>query len=175
LSTTHTLVTLRGNHDIMMSEARRDQESFARWIENGGDKTLRSYSPFEDDPGKLTDVPDSHWHFLDELEPYFEIGTHFFVHANAYPDIPLADQPDFMLYWEKFNDPPMHESGKIMVCGHTSQKSGLPLTNGNAICIDTFACGGQWLSCLHVESGVIWQANEEGETRQLQWSEYEEA
>ena len=43
--------------------------------------------------------------------------------ANAYADIPLDEQPDIMLYWEGFADPPPHESGKIMVCGHTLQRS----------------------------------------------------
>jgi len=168
LDTTHTLVPIRGNHDIMMVDARRDEDSFRKWIECGGDATLRSYSPFEGDRGELVDVPDNHWRFLEErLTATFETDGHFFVHASAYPDLPIDDQPDFMLYWEQFNDPPRHESGKIMVYGHTSQKSGLPVTNGNAICIDTWACGRGWLTCLHVESGILWQANENGDTRSL--------
>jgi serine/threonine protein phosphatase 1 len=128
----------------------------------------RHYAPLDADKGKLDDVPDTHWRFLtEELLPYYETDSHFFVHANAYPDIPLAEQPDFMLYWEQLNDPPQHESGKTMICGHTSQKSGLPITNGHAICIDTWACGQGWLSCLDVASGKIWQARQSGERREL--------
>lgn len=83
-------------------------------------------------------MPERHWQFIEKrLLPTFETDRHFFVHANAYPDMASDEQPDFMLFWEQFDDPPLHESGKIMVCGHTSQKSGLPITNGNAICIDT--------------------------------------
>ncbi len=168
VDTVHTLVPLRGNHDIMMSDARDDDPSFDKWIKCGGDATLRSYSPFDGDSGELADVPDNHWQFLEQrLVPTFETDTHFFVHANAYPEIPLEDQPDFMLYWEQYNDPPMHDSGKIMVCGHTSQKSGQPVSNGNAICIDTWAHGRGWLTCLHTESGFIWQANNAGETRKM--------
>ena len=37
----------------------------------------------------------------------------------------------------------------------------------NAICIDTWACGGGWLSWLHAESGMIWQANEIGQARKF--------
>lgn len=162
------LIALRGNHDIMMLDARNDDDSFRKWIDVGGKATLKSYSPFESDDGALADIPDHHWQFLENnLVSTFETETHFFVHANAYPDLPIDDQPDFMLYWEQFNDPPRHESGKVMVGGHTSQKSGLPVTNGNAICIDTWACGRGWLSCLHIESGMIWQANESGETRRM--------
>jgi len=162
---TAQLVALRGNHEIMMLQARESDEAFKNWIECGGDATLASYSPFGD-AGRLVDVPDAHWEFLDEhLRGWFETDTHFFVHANAYPEYSLEEQPDFMLYWEGFNDPPPHESGKIMVCGHTSQKSGLIRNIGHAVCIDTWACGKGWLTCLDVCSGKYWQANQRGETR----------
>lgn len=168
LQSTYDLRPLRGNHDMMMLNAREDVSAYRKWINVGGDKTLKSYAPFDGDAGSLADVPESHWNFLqNSLLSYFETETHFFVHANAYPDIPLEDQPDFMLYWEQYNNSPQHESGKIMVCGHTSQKSGLPLVNPYSVCIDTWACGGGWLSCLHVESGRVWQSNQRGETRRL--------
>ncbi|HUG67923.1 MAG TPA: metallophosphoesterase family protein [Pirellulaceae bacterium] len=171
----HALKPLRGNHDIMMLNARNSESEYRKWMDVGGDATLRSYAPFENDPGTLADVPDHHWRFLaDRLLPYFETDTHFFVHANAYPDISLDEQPDFMLYWEQFNDPPRHESGKTMICGHTSQKTGLPLSSPYAVCVDTWACGNGWLTCLHVESGKIWQANQRGETRQLWLDELRE-
>lgn len=162
------LVPLRGNHEIMMLQARESKEALQCWLECGGDATLTSYSPF-DDPGRLADVPDEHWRFLEEeTRAWFETRTHFFVHANAYPDCPLDEQPDFMLYWEKFESPPPHQSGKVMVCGHTSLKSGVPLNLGHALCIDTWACGGGWLTCLDVATGQYWQANQQGETRTAQ-------
>jgi serine/threonine protein phosphatase 1 len=142
------LVPLRGNHELMMLQARESEEAFSRWIHYGGDATLASYSPFGDS-GSLVDVPDSHWQFLDEeTRAWFETDTPFFVHANAYPNCSLEEQPDLMLYWEGFNDPPPHESGKVMVCGHTSQKSGRPRNIGHAVCIDTWACGNGWLRWL---------------------------
>lgn len=162
---TGKLVALRGNHELMMLEARQSDECFRRWIEYGGAATLASYAP-SGDAGRLVDVPESHWQFLEERTcGWFETQTHFFVHANAYPDCPLDEQPEFMLYWEPFADPPAHESGKIMVCGHTSQTSGLPRSIGHAICIDTWAYGKGWLTCLDVASGRYWQANQRGETR----------
>jgi serine/threonine protein phosphatase 1 len=159
------LVALRGNHEIMMLQAREGEEAFRRWMEYGGDTTLASYSPFGD-AGRLVDVPDSHWDFLENgTLPWFETGKHFFVHANAYPGLPLDDQPDLMLYWEPFGEPEPHESGKVMVCGHTPQKTGLPRSVGHAICIDTWAYGAGWLTCLDVETGRYWQANLAGEHR----------
>lgn len=159
------LVALRSNHELMMLDAREGGHMLNRLLHCGGDATLASYSPL-DDEGRISDVPDEHWEFLDkQLVGWYETPTHFFVHANAYPDYPLDQQPDLMLYWESFNDPPPHESGKVMICGHTSQKSGVPLSLGHAVCIDTWACGRGWLTCLDVDTGRYWQANQQGEVR----------
>ncbi len=160
------LVALFGNHELMMLQARDSEEALASWLQAGGDATLASYSPF-DDAGRLADVPDRHWRFLEQdLLPYYEMETHFFVHAGAYPELPLEEQPDSMLYYESWNDPAPHESGKILVCGHTPQPSGVPLSIGHAVCIDTDVFGRRgWLTCLDVASGQYWQANQRGETR----------
>jgi serine/threonine protein phosphatase 1 len=159
------LVALRGNHELMMVRARDDESQMEEWLKNGGDAALSSYSPF-DDAGSLADVPDHHWEFFDTVcRDWYETDTHFFVHANAFPDLALDEQPEFMLFWEQFNDPSPHQSGKTMVCGHTPQKSGLPISIGHAICIDTRAHKGGWLTCLDVKSGRYWQANESGEHR----------
>lgn len=162
---TGNLIALRGNHELIMLQARESDEAFRVWQEVGGDATLASYSPFGD-AGRIVDIPDSHWEFIEQgTRSWFEIETHFFVHASADPDCPLADQPDFMLFWEGFDNSVPHNSGKIMVCGHTSQKSGKPKTIGHAICIDTWAYGRGWLTALDVDSGKYWQANQRSETR----------
>lgn len=169
----HNLVPLRGNHEIMMLQHGEGPDRHQRWLQVGGKATLKSYSSIGgDDPGDVSDIPSAHWKFLeDRLLPFHETETHIFVHGNAYADMEMHEQPDYMLFWEKFGDPPRHSSGKTLVCGHTSQKSGLPLTNGNAICIDTWACGGGWLTCLDVGSGQIWQANQKRKTRRLHLDE----
>lgn len=160
LSNNHDLVPLRGNHEIMMLDARQKESWLGPWLSYGGAATLESYG------GSFDDVPDSHIEFLEnDLMAHHESDSHFFVHANVSPDIALADQTDAALYWQKYNDPPPHCSGKIMVCGHTQQASGLPASNGHSVCIDTRAWDDGWLSCLDVASGRIWQANEAGENR----------
>jgi hypothetical protein len=80
-----SLVALRGNHELMMLQARDDAEAFRRWIDYGGDATLASYAPFGDG-GRLVDIPDGHWSFLErDLRGWFETASHFFVHANTIP------------------------------------------------------------------------------------------
>jgi serine/threonine protein phosphatase 1 len=162
------LIALRGNHEIMMLSHDNSPDHHRRWLQVGGTATLTSYAPIGDGgTGDVADIPPSHWQFLrNRLLSYYQTKTHLFVHANLYSDMDLKEQPDYMLFWEKFGDPPRHQSGKVMVCGHTTQKSGLPLDNGNAICIDTWAYGdGGWLTCLDVSSRRIWQANQKGQTR----------
>jgi serine/threonine protein phosphatase 1 len=169
LSQRYNVRPIRGNHEIMMLGAKHmGFESFQSWLMSGGDATLHSYGVRPDDEESLDAIPDEHWDFLDnKLLSFVETKHHFFVHANAYPEMRLQDQPEFMLYWEPVDDPPRHQSGKMMICGHASQKTGYPKVMDNAICIDTWACGKGWLSCLHVESGMVWQANQKRETRRF--------
>jgi serine/threonine protein phosphatase 1 len=133
------LTAVLGNHEQMMLAARGEHAKFSDWILNGGDTTLRSYGGVR---GALRDVPAEHWHFFGHQQvSYFETDTHLFVHANAYPDLPMEEQPDYMLRWERCDKIAPHESGKIIVCGHTPQKTGRPMNRVYAICLDTNACG----------------------------------
>lgn len=159
------LISLRGNHEQMMLEARHSPVKFDEWYQCGGNATLLSYR-HSSDHGKLEDIPRAHWKFIeDECVDYHETATHFFVHANAYPDLPMDQQPAYMLRWEKIYNSAPHKSKKIMVCGHTSQKTGKILDLGHAICIDTHPTGGGWLTCLDVNNRHYWQTNEAGELR----------
>lgn len=169
LGKTHHHVPLRGNHEIMMLDAREKKSWHHAWLRYGGDATLRSYAQSEDEEGSFDDIPDSHFDFLEnKLMSYYACESHFFVHANADANVALEDQSDPTLYWRRYGEPERHCSGKIMVCGHTLQSSGLPASNANSICIDTWAYGDGWLSCLDVGSGTVWQANEAGDTRSLE-------
>jgi len=159
------LVALRGNHELMMLAADRGAEALIRfWLECGGINTLTSYGA----EAALEDIPPSHWYFLKHTcADWYETDTHIFVHANLCHDFPLADQQADYLQWEALN-PNWHRphmSGKTMICGHTQQRSGIPLELKHAVCIDTWAYGGGWLTCLDTSSGDYWQANELGETR----------
>jgi serine/threonine protein phosphatase 1 len=158
------LVALRGNHEVMMVEARRTPGR--GWLSCGGRETLESYATDDAVLPTLDAVPEKHWKFIEETcVNWYETENHFYVHANAYPDLPLAEQPDYMLLWEKLDETRPHSSGKVMVCGHTPQRNGLPLNRLHTICLDTGAYRGGWLTCLDVVSGRFWQANQKGETR----------
>lgn len=168
LNQTGQLVPIRGNHDQMMLSAREGRDFLEEWRMCGGQSTLESYGK----PGQvlsLDAVPQEHWNFLENVcVDWYEIDTHFFVHANVYPEVELEEQPLFMLHWEPlYSRASMpHCSGKIMVCGHTNQRDGVPLNLGHVVCIDTWVYGDGWLTCLDVDTGKYWQANQDGQRRQ---------
>ncbi|QIF00190.1 metallophosphoesterase family protein [Roseimicrobium sp. ORNL1] len=155
------LITLQGNHEIMMLMAHEDKDVIRDWCDAGGDATMASYLE-----RKYPEIPSAHWDFLEKTLPYYESATHIFVHATVDPDRPMNQQPDHMLYWERFWNSSRHVSGKMVICGHTPQRNGQPRDFGHGICIDTFAYGGGWLTCLEPGSGCYWQANQKGETRE---------
>jgi serine/threonine protein phosphatase 1 len=174
LDKTNKLIPLRGNHEVMLLDSREQNSWFHAWLSYGGRETLNSYSLAADDAGSIDQIPEAHLDFLENrLLPHYECETHFFVHAHADEGKPLTDQADSSLYWRRYINPELHCSGKIMVCGHTAQRSGRPAHNNNSICIDTWAHGEGWLTCLDVGSGAVWQANEAGDKRQFMLDEVE--
>lgn len=163
LSQNYNLIPLKGNHDILLLQTRVHTLEYC--LENRliGLETLLSYT----DKGQqlsLNNIPESHWTFIaDTCLDSWENDTHIFVHANLDPRLPVDQQPKHQLFWKKLVNPLPHCSGKTMICGHTSQKSGKPINLGHTICIDTWACGDGWLTCLDVYGGQIWQANQKGQ------------
>lgn len=156
-----SLVPLMGNHEIMLLDCIDRDDIDPAWLTYGGKETLASYG------GRLEDIPQEHVAFFRGLLPYFETESHLFVHANYQHNLPLAEQPPYLLFWEHLHLhlPRRHESGKTAIVGHTSQKSAEILDLGHVVCIDTFCHGGGWLTALDAGSGKVWQADRAGHLR----------
>ena len=156
------LVPLLGNHEEMLLAAREGRSDFNSWLQVGGDQTLASYGV-----KGPKDFPERHLAFLTGCRPSHESDTHIFVHANYWPNRPMAEQPWNTLLWEPLQPgwAGRHCSGKAVVLGHTRQKDGKVLDLGFLVCIDTDCCGGGWLTALDVSTGEVWQANQQGEVR----------
>ena len=157
------LELILGNHEEMLFEALAGSLPLKYFLRLGGDATLDSYGPGRD----LSLIPKDHIDFLKGGLDYCETDSHIFLHANYFPDIPMASQPVGMLRWESLQDlpPGPHESGKTVIVGHTSQKTGEILDLGHVKCIDTFCYGRGWLTALDVGTGEVWQADRKGELR----------
>jgi serine/threonine protein phosphatase 1 len=166
------LIPLLGNHELKWKLARKLQQPRRGAEVLIDSSTLESYgSPSQ--PGRLESIPEQHWRFVEEAcLAWFTTEDYIFTHANLDQHKPLVDQPSSALFWDKFRDPKPHCSGKTMVCGHTPQRDGNPINLGHAICLDTAACEGHWLTCLEVYSGEVWQANQLRELRHAHIHDY---
>ncbi|GAC1341181.1 MAG: metallophosphoesterase family protein [Isosphaeraceae bacterium] len=163
------LIPLLGNHDQMFLEARPggryalldvDSVPHDLWLAIGGDATLASYN----DSGDMSRVPPQHFAFLEGCREWYETDTHLFTHANYLPEIPIEEQPDWVLRWESLREriPGPHVSGKIFIVGHTSQKHGEIIDLDHLICVDTYCHGGGYLTGLEVGTGRIWKVDRDG-------------
>ena len=159
-----TPVFLRGNHEVMILDAREDALKTNLWQSYGGFEALISYGA-NYNQNWATIIPDSHWAFFERTMRYVETEGHIFIHACLDAEAEMDEQPDWLLYWESVDRLKPHKSGKRIVCGHSPQRSGQILDLGFALCIDTGAVNGGWLTCLDVGTGEWLQANEKRETR----------
>ena len=160
----YKIVTLRGNHEVMMLKARSNLQIMSSWLNYGGDETLDSYGVGSGYQWQ-NKIPEKHWQFLSQTQAWYETDKFIFVHAGLTPGIDLLKQNEEILYWKHQTSPKAYRAGKTIVCGHTSQNNGKIANFGHTLLIDTFIHGGQWLSCLNVDSGEYWQANKNGDIR----------
>lgn len=119
------LVTLKGNHDVMMADALRDPAKMASWIEKGGDAALASYG------GDPAAVPPAHLAWLDGLLPMYADRHRVYVHAGLDPALPLDQQSEATLLWKRY---PKGFSGghgeRHVVHGHDNFPEGPLLLQG---------------------------------------------
>lgn len=139
---------LRGNHDQALLDFLENPSSYRTWRRFGADDTLLSYDvepPTEDQSSmafardELADrLPEAHLRFLQDLQPFVQIGGYHFVHAGVRPGLPLEDQSleDMMWIRSEFLDCE-DDFGKVIVHGHTPGER--PVCRSNRIGIDTGA------------------------------------
>jgi serine/threonine protein phosphatase 1 len=160
------LVFLLGNHEEMLFNALAGDLA-GPWLRAGGRQTLDSYG------GSLDDIPPSHLRFLRSGQSFWETETEIFIHASLEPDVSLVNQTADYLRWKRLGGSERpHISGKRVICGHSSQQDGYPLVFDGWACIDTYAHGGGWLSCLDVAADHLYQASQTGATRDFPLSRF---
>ncbi len=149
-----------GNHEELLIAAVEKPEDFeSTWLRYGGQATLDSYQ------GK---VSSRHLSFLKQkLIPFCSTENYLFVHAGVEYGKPLSLQNSQVLRWDhssgEIESQPFNE--KIVVKGHTPQKSGMPMFSDGTILLDTNIAAGGWLSLYDLLAGKLYQANQEGNLR----------
>jgi serine/threonine protein phosphatase 1 len=116
------VVCLKGNHEAMMARALMggNAEDFARWMETGGDTTLKSYGA-HDWESAMEQVPDRHLRWMAALPLTSGDGHRIYVHAGVLPSTPFDQQTEDACLWirERFLRAPAHQFDHHIVHGHT--------------------------------------------------------
>jgi serine/threonine protein phosphatase 1 len=138
-------VFLMGNHERMTIDAH-DGGDIVLWLNNGGEKTLKSYGLKESEVDRL---PAEHIDFMRSLDLMYEIDGYIFVHAGLKPGVPIHKQNEHDLLWirEPFYLAEPTWEGKV-VFGHTPFPS--PFRRPGMIGIDTGAVYNNKLCCLEL-------------------------
>ena len=154
------VIALRGNHEEMLLAGRHNPGGTrgAFWLANGGEQTAMSY-------GGVKQIPVEHIQFFRRCRFYYESDTHIFCHASYSPYRSMNQQDNDTLLWHSLRKsiPGPHMSGKIAVVGHTAHDEIVNV--GHLVCIDTFCCGGGWLTGLDTASHKSWQVDRNGSVR----------
>lgn len=169
-------VALRGNHDEAFASVLESQDTYDNqtdgWPGLYRPETHASYRNIGIQPTRKS-ISARHAHLLEKLKDWHEEPEAIFVHACVDPLLPMKHQHRDTLIWRKIDGRcPVHCSRKPVICGHTRQRDGIPRDFGGAICIDTNAKGGEWLTCMDVIAQRYWQASPEGKTREIQPEDY---
>jgi serine/threonine protein phosphatase 1 len=160
LQTVCRVISIMGNHEEMFLDAINGGRWQRAWMSNGGVEMLDSYGGFVDD------IPDEHLDAIRSMQDYYEAEWDLFTHATPYWETPIEEQTAQGLRWNRITgrEPP-HCSGKRVICGHTVQKSGVPLVFMGYVCLDTNAYGGGALSALEIGTDTVYQADQMGGVR----------
>jgi len=123
------VVCLKGNHEELMIQAIADPASrrLERWLEYGGDETLRSYGLGKDDD-LTAGVPHEHLRWMAGLPPTTGDRHRIYVHAGLLPGTPTHRQKDETFLWirERFLQGRPGDFEAHVVHGHTPVWEGKP-------------------------------------------------
>ena len=155
------VVTLRGNHEIMLLGVAFGGMDSKVWRKCGGLATVSSYG------GSLEKIPPNHVAFFQGLHSYYETDHEIFVHAGYEFHLPMREQSDKTLYWNHLKHPlpAPHTSGKTVYVGHTPQPFGTVLNVGHLVCVDTYCFGSGFLTAYNLDTGDIIQTDRHGHLR----------
>lgn len=148
-------VNLMGNHERMMLDALagRSSDDVDRWLDNGGDKALRSWGIKASSPPRrwMAALPARHLVLLRDLRRHWSFERFVMVHAGVRPGVRLDEQREEDLLWIReaflnWSGPMLPDAPEtIVVHGHTPKTE--PTVKPNRIGLDTGAGKGGPLTC----------------------------
>ena len=115
----YDLHCLRGNHEQMLLDAKKNVDNLRLFLRNGGKQTLENYNCTI---VQLQEHP--HYKFFQNLKYFIELEDYYLVHAgfNFRSENPFLDTKS-MLWIRSWYSKIKHDllKGKVIVHGHTPQ------------------------------------------------------
>ena len=162
-------IFLRGNHEQLMLDARREGapqaaqragylmfgEMTLTWLQNGGTDALDSYG-INDYSDWFENIPEEHWEFVENTRIEYVVSGYHFVHAGLVPPgvrwhmAGTGLEPRLWIR-DEFLKSTADFEGRIVVFGHTPQMSGRPLIQPTKLGIDTGAVFGGPLTAAIID------------------------
>ena len=152
------VVAIKGNHEDMCLHAFsqydvNDSELGAAFYYNGGDSTLDSFKA-----AGFSGIPQDYLDWMKALPVRYEDENAHYIHAGALPGLPIDEQEDSDLLWERDTFlKTEYMWDKVVIHGHTPMEQ--VVERPNIISIDTGAGYGDALSAICVETKEIMQVD----------------
>lgn len=110
----YDVIPLIGNHETMLLDAFEDEKNISKWIQNGGNETLKSFEIYS-----LKDIESKYLEFFKDLRYYYSFENYLFVHAG-FNDKELNPFSDYYsILWkcnESYANPLL--ANKTIIHGH---------------------------------------------------------
>jgi serine/threonine protein phosphatase 1 len=110
----YDVIPLIGNHEAMLIAACENEKNISQWIQNGGDKTLKSF-----DIGSLNDIESKYIKFFNDLRYYCSFEDFLFVHAGFNDNVLNPFTDFYSMLWkckESYSNPILED--KTIIHGH---------------------------------------------------------
>ena len=152
------VVAIKGNHEDMCLHAFsqydvNDSELGTAFYYNGGESTLDSFKA-----AGFSGIPQDYLDWMKALPVRYEDEKAHYIHAGALPGLPIDEQEDSDLLWERDTFLKTEYTwDKVVIHGHTPMKQ--VVERPNIISIDTGAGYGDALTAFCVETKEIMQAH----------------
>lgn len=109
------VITLLGNHESMLLNAFHHSGEISKWIQNGGNETLKSFKV-----NSLNQIEAKYISFIKSLRYYYELNEYLFVHAGFNDDIENPFDDNYSMLWNsrtKYLNPLFND--KRIIHGHS--------------------------------------------------------
>jgi len=108
------IITLLGNHEMLLLETLEDEKNISKWIQNGGKETLKS---FKIESAK--EISLKYLEFFKNLQNYYSFEEFLFVHAGFNDKVVNPFQDTYSMIWKSqatYSNPLLVD--KIIIHGH---------------------------------------------------------